>query len=108
MDRSRESPLNPTESRFAHGLNESFATHSAAKRTLIRTVFDQDCLRTHRDFMSPRLMLLAVPRARPARAPPWKSKSALKLVRFTAAQGRVFGGTSGMDGPRPFNAWAAF
>src|ERR1700757_1273265 len=33
MDRSRESPLNPTESRFARGLNESFATHSEPKRT---------------------------------------------------------------------------
>jgi hypothetical protein len=33
MDRSRESPLNPTESRFAHRLNESFATHSPQKRT---------------------------------------------------------------------------
>ena len=31
MDRSRESPLNPTESRFARGLNESFATHSLLK-----------------------------------------------------------------------------
>jgi hypothetical protein len=37
MDRSRESPLNPTESRFARGLNESFATHSPRKRTLPAT-----------------------------------------------------------------------
>jgi hypothetical protein len=28
MNRSRESPLNSTESRFAHRLNESFATQS--------------------------------------------------------------------------------
>jgi hypothetical protein len=34
MDRSRESPLNPTESRFARGLNESFATQSGVERTL--------------------------------------------------------------------------
>jgi hypothetical protein len=33
MSRSRESPLQPTESRLDDRLNESFATHSTPKRT---------------------------------------------------------------------------
>jgi hypothetical protein len=37
MVRSRESPLNPTESRFAQRLNESFATHSEGKAELSHT-----------------------------------------------------------------------
>src|SRR5262249_45527222 len=43
--------LNPTESRFARGLNESFATHSGVKRTKSKkdalSGFDPGCVKTH-------------------------------------------------------------